>query len=138
MTDKEKRELKEGVISIFKSFNILDHTATIGGLRDDILECINSMQEKPVSEDLKNAADDALESISDQYDIISVGSCLEMFRLGARWQKQQMMKDATDATVHIEAGNYPYIPQIELYDYDNDVPLAKEGDKYKVVLVKGE
>ena len=47
-----------------------------------------------------------------------------------------MMKDATDVTVHIEAGNYPYIPQIELYDYDKDVPLAKEGDKYKVVLIK--
>ena len=52
------------------------------------------------------------------------------------WKKRQMMKDATDVTVHIEAGNYPYIPQIELYDYDKDVPLAKEGDKYKVVLIK--
>ena len=50
--------------------------------------------------------------------------------------KEQMMAKAVDATVHIEAGNYPYIPQIELYDYDKDVPLAKEGDKYKVVLIK--
>ena len=47
MTDKEKRELKDGVISIFKRFNILDHTATIGGLRDDILRYINSLQEEP-------------------------------------------------------------------------------------------
>ena len=46
-----------------------------------------------------------------------------------------MMKDATDVTVHIEAGNYPYIPQIELYDYDKDIPVAKEGDKYKVILI---
>ena len=48
MTDKEKREFKDGVISIFKRFNILDHTATIGGLRDDILRYIDSMKEEPV------------------------------------------------------------------------------------------
>lgn len=60
------------------------------------------------------------------------------FKAGAQWQKEQIMKDATDVTVHIDAGGYPYIPQMELYDYDNDVPLAKEGDKYKVVLIKEE
>ena len=49
MTDKEKREVKDGVISVFNRFNILDHTATIGGLRDDILRYINSLQEEPVS-----------------------------------------------------------------------------------------
>lgn len=45
-------------------------------------------------------------------------------------------KNATAVTVHEDAGGYPYIPQIELYDYDKDIPLAKEGDKYKVVLIK--
>lgn len=50
--------------------------------------------------------------------------------------KEQMMKDATEITVHIDAGGYPYIPQMELYDYDKDIPLAKEGDKYKVILIK--
>ena len=52
--------------------------------------------------------------------------------------KEQLMAKAVDATVHIDAGNYPYIPQIELYDYDKDIPLAKEGDKYKVILIKEE
>lgn len=56
----------------------------------------------------------------------------------AEWQKQKMMKNAIDAVVHIDAGGYPYIPQIELYDYDKDIPLAKEGDKYKVILIKEE
>ena len=56
----------------------------------------------------------------------------------AQWQKQRMMKDATDVTVHVDAGGYPYIPQMELYDYDKDIPLAKEGDKYRVVLIKEE
>ena len=60
----------------------------------------------------------------------------DAIKYGMRLQRENMMKDATDVTVHIEAGNYPYIPQMELYDYDKDVPLAKEGDKYKVVLIK--
>ena len=50
--------------------------------------------------------------------------------------KEQMMKDATEVTVHIDAGGYPYIPQMELYDYEKDIPLAKRGDKYKVILIK--
>ena len=61
---------------------------------------------------------------------------LDAIEYGMRIQKEQMMTNATEVTVHIEAGNYPYIPQIELYDYDKDIPLAKEGDKYKVVLIK--
>lgn len=50
--------------------------------------------------------------------------------------KQQMIAKAVDATVHIDAGGYPYIPQMELYDYDKDIPLAKEGDKVKIIVVK--
>lgn len=52
MTNKEKRELKNGVISIFKRFNILDHAASIGGLRNDILRYINSLQEESVIVDV--------------------------------------------------------------------------------------
>ena len=48
MTSKEKRKLKASVISKFNRFNALDHTATIGSLRDDILRYINSMQEEHV------------------------------------------------------------------------------------------
>lgn len=58
------------------------------------------------------------------------------FKEGAMWQKEQMMTNAIEVTVYIDAGGYPYIPQIELYDYDKDEPLAKDGDKYKVVLIK--
>lgn len=60
----------------------------------------------------------------------------DAIKYGMRLQRENMMKDAVDAVAHIEAGNYPYIPQLELYDYDKDIPLAKEGDKYKVVLIK--
>ena len=60
----------------------------------------------------------------------------EHFIAGANWQEEQLLAKAVDATVHIDAGGYPYIPQMELYDYDKDIPLAKEGDKYKVILIK--
>ena len=61
---------------------------------------------------------------------------IDAIEYGMEYCKQQMMAKAIDATVHIDAGGYPYIPQIELYDYDKDIPLAKEGDKYNVVLIK--
>lgn len=51
--------------------------------------------------------------------------------------EQQLMAKAVDAVVKIDAGGYPYVDRtIELYDYDKDIPLAKEGDKYKVILIK--
>lgn len=55
---------------------------------------------------------------------------------GKELMEQQMMAKAVDATVHIDAGGYPYIPQMELYDYDKDIPLAKEGEKVKVIVIK--
>lgn len=90
---------------------------------------IDSLQGEPVSEELEKAA------YHNCIDRLSKES-IEDFKAGAKWKEQQMMKDATDVTVHVDAGGYPYIPQMELYDYDNDVPLAKEGDKYKVILIK--
>lgn len=55
---------------------------------------------------------------------------------GKNIMKQQLMAKAVDATVHSDAGGYPYIPQMELYNYEKDIPFAKEGDKYKVILIK--
>lgn len=67
---------------------------------------------------------------------VSVDVALRAIEYAKQEMKQQMMAKAVDATVHIDAGGYPYIPQIELYDYDKDIPLAKKGDKYKVILIK--
>ena len=92
-------------------------------------------KEEHVSEEIEEELNSYLERVkATDKDIDFV----DFARYFAKWQKQQMMKDATDVTVHIDTGNYPYIPQLELYDYDNDVALAKEGDKYKVVLIKEE
>jgi hypothetical protein len=129
----------------------------------ELLSFIDSLQEEPVGEELKDVANkygkdtfvnECMENgVCDNYDLA------DAFEAGAKWQKEQdqstielaedhamlagmekmkeeLMAKAVEVTVHIEAGNYPYIPQMEFYDYDNDVPLAKEGDKYKVVLIK--
>lgn len=42
-----------------------------------------------------------------------------------------------ERTVKVDAGGYPYIDcqSIELYDYDKDKPLAKEGQKVKVIII---
>ena len=59
------------------------------------------------------------------------------YRLGLATMKQQMMAKAVDAVVKIDAGGYPYIDStIELYDYDKDIPLAKRGDKVKILVIR--
>ena len=109
---------------------------------------VKEVQEEPVSEDLEEASKEWLRPQLDKYYAnYGEGKMMELTRFdgyamldaiefGAKWQMAQMIKDATDVTVHIDAGGYPYIPQMELYDYDKDIPLAKEGDKYKVILIK--
>ena len=62
---------------------------------------------------------------------------LDAIEYGMRLQKEKMMTKAIDVEVKVDAGGYPYIDKtIELYDYDKDVPLAKKGDRYKVILIK--
>lgn len=63
--------------------------------------------------------------------------CIDGFKAGAEWQKGQMLKDAVERTVKIDSGGYPYIDiTAELYDYGHDVPLAKEGELVKIIIVK--
>ena len=95
---------------------------------------IKALQNEPVSEDLEEAAN---EYAKDYLFTPKPQRAPNIhFINGANWQKEQMLTKAVEAVVKVDAGGYPYIPQIELYDYDKDVPLAKEGDKYKVVLIK--
>lgn len=64
---------------------------------------------------------------------------IDAIKYGMKLQKEQMMKDAIDVEVKVDAGGYPYIDKtIELYDYDKDVPLAKAGEKVKVIIMKEE
>jgi len=101
MTVKEKIELKDGVINLFNRFNTLDNTATIGGLRDDILRYIDSLQEEPVSEDLG----DYINELSKQFPEVSFAKLSRIAVRVAKWQKEKHerqfsfinLKDCKDA-----------------------------------------
>ena len=100
-------------------------------------------KEEPVSEDLEEACEQLAENArkhkaETSSPFFSQTDYIQGVMDGAKWQITKLMANATPVTVYIDAGGYPYIPQLELYDYDKDVPLAKEGDKYKVILIKEE
>lgn len=117
---------------------------------DDILRYIDSSPSEPVSEALWEASKQyALRQVLASTDTEMSEQAYLSLRLfsgfelavahkdGAKWQKEQMMKDAVEVKVKVDAGGYPYVDRvIELYDYEKDIPLAKKGDKYKVILIK--
>ena len=156
MTDKEKYDFIDHVVHLTLSVEdrlLNEHGGDYSGLEEDgidsneyyriITERVinilkknnNYMQEEPVSEELEEAAEKYAYELFPSVGVANTETELA-FKAGAKWKEKQMMMDATDVTVHIDAGNYPYISQLELYDYDNNVALAKEGDKYKVILIK--
>ena len=55
---------------------------------------------------------------------------------GKKSMKEQMLQEAVERIVKEDAGGYPYIDATELYDYTEDKPLAKAGDKVRIVIVK--
>lgn len=61
------------------------------------------------------------------------------FKAGAQWQYEAMMARAIETVVKVDAGGYPYVDRVvELYDYDKDIPLAKKGDRVKMLIFKNE
>ena len=77
--------------------------------------------------------DEATKYAQDKYMPVQTA---EAFRAGYNKCRQEMMNSAIEREVKEDAGGYPYIDATELYDYDNDKPLAKTGDKVKVVFIK--
>ena len=78
----------------------------------------------------KQLANPDYPTYNDEYELLCA------FEAGANWKKEQIMKDAIEREVKEDAGGYPYIDATELYDYENDKPLAKAGDKVKVLIIK--
>ena len=76
-------------IEMFKAGAEWGRNQAMAEIQTQSMAFVHGCPEENTSNELKAAADNALESIVNQYDIISVGSCLEMFRLGAKWQKEK-------------------------------------------------
>lgn len=61
------------------------------------------------------------------------------FELGLKANQENNVIGIFEREVKIDAGGYPYVScDVEFYDYDKDIPLAKEGDKVKVTIIKRE
>lgn len=103
----------------------------------ELLAFVDSMKEVSVSKDLVSAAkEDAKFKRSDDTEVGYDLNRASGFIAGAQWYKQKMIGEAIERDVKIDTGGYPYIDVcLELYDYDNDVPLAKKGDKVKLIIV---
>ena len=93
---------------------------------ENLLHFIDSLPEEPASEDLEEYAKKLTKGAAlDKHNLIW------MCKKGAEWQKQQIMKNAVDATIldidaqTIEFGLWPE----KLLD-------IKEGDKIKIIILK--
>ena len=100
----------------------------------DLLSFIESLEkEQP------QGVDEAAIKYLRQYDKDNDGEepcATEVFRAGVKFQAEQGY--SREVEVKVDAGGYPYINEIELYDYDNDKPLAKKGDKVRIQITKVE
>ena len=91
-------------------------------------------KEDPSSKDLG----EYINELSKQFPEVSFAKLSRIAVRVANWQKEQIIKDAIEREVKEDAGGYPYIDATELYDYDNDKPLANAGDKVKVIIMTRE
>ena len=110
-----------------------------------LLRELEDMQKEPISEEFEKALAEEWQGYVDRgaatvdalEDNTQELAFAKGFYRGANWQKEQFLAKAIDAVVKIDAGGYPYVDRtIELYDYDKDIPLAKRGDKVKILVIK--
>lgn len=84
---------------------------------------------EPVSEDLEEAAYQYANCFKHQFGMASMA-----FIKGAKWQKEQMMKDAIDGMVSVKS-NYNILTCDRLAVV-NAIKNYNEGDKVKVIIIK--
>ena len=144
MTDKEKKSKIADILMDFQeeySNEVINRPMLASLYAGNILSFIDSLQEEPVSEDLEEAANNALNNVLNTHEIVNVRSCLEMFRLGAKWQKEQMMAKGVDGVVHhFEKCGVASVH----YNDPTGVPMSYfmspkgifAGDKVKIIVIK--
>ena len=136
MTDKEKLEkLKKLADAMYyAAHHLFDDASMLHKAMEEYHKFIINEyhKEEPVSE------------IDFEQELYKYFGQVKDFTLGMMIAKRfyeigrnYLMKDAIDTIVKVDAGGYPYVDRtIELYDYDKDIPLAKKGDKVKIVVIK--
>ena len=97
-------------------FNALD-------IMTDFLSTLES--EKPVPNDLEEAAKEfAKDAYPDKHNLIW------MFKRGAKWDREQMLNEAVETVVSLEAGGFPVV------EFGVGKFGLKVGDKVRVIIVK--
>lgn len=140
MTDKEKldklvAEIERRIKAMKDNFATNEaskskHAYTLRMIdHQELLSFANSLLKEPISENLE----EEIERFNSQPESNHYKQTARHF---AKWQKEQMMAKAVEREVKIDAGGYPYIDATELYDYVSEEPLAKAGDKVKVLIIK--
>jgi len=138
MTDKVQK-IREGVEKLKSqllrgacSSQIAMETMCKEEAYNEILAILDTMQEEPVSKELEEAANNALNNVLNTHEIVNVRSCLEMFRFGANWKKEQMMVKAVDAELYSDG---MLTPLIGIKDKEK-ISNIKFGDKVKLIIIK--
>ena len=154
MTDNEKNDLRTGIISIFDKFNILDHTFTIGGLRDNILSFINSIKEESAGSDFEtewenyfrykgdmatvNIKDLAKHFVEWQKERDKQWLSEEhkhIFAKGRDSMKQQIMDNAVDGA-YIKRNKYTKTNVLNGFNRTcEEIQKFRDGDKVKIIII---
>ena len=122
---------KEEALKVFRTHKIWDLMDTF--TTDELQEMIDAIVSTP---SLPSDLDEAAEEYSRKKAVKYYGNTFYAFKAGAEWMAGQGY--AREVEVKEDAGGYPYVPCVELYDYDKDEPLFKPGDKVVVQIRKGD
>jgi hypothetical protein len=132
MTDKVQKIREEVEMVVNRRLNLLngdyfDLNKEADGFTNEIMDIFDSLQEEPVSEDLEEAANNALNNVLNTHEIVNVRSCLEMFRFGVNWKKEQLIKEAINGIARPDDGEV----WCDLRPFN-----FKDGDKLKLIITK--
>lgn len=102
---------------------------------ESIERLITSLQQEQPEVDLEEAAEKyanrGISSNADPYEeTIAYRADKDAFKAGAKWQKEQMMKNAVEGTVHNFSSNKPH-PTVLV-----DAKGFNQGDKVRIIIVK--
>lgn len=153
MTDKEIVERAKAAEKRIEFRDLVSSLMSSGvnspygiGFIEGMVEYRSSLPEEPVSDDLEEAArryaalqagmKDAM--TSDFYDEYPYSPAdVVAFKVGANWQKQQMMKDSVSA--YIRRNKYTKRNVLSGFDIICDeIQKFKDKDHVKVIIIKNE